>query len=36
MEQVLRHYKGYIACLCQREIIEENGDTTLIVDEEWT
>ncbi|WP_309228237.1 helix-turn-helix domain-containing protein [Virgibacillus saliphilus] len=35
MDQVLEHYKGYIARLSQREITEENGDTFHIIDEEW-
>ncbi|WP_025092705.1 helix-turn-helix domain-containing protein [Bacillus safensis] len=35
MEQVVTHYKGYTITLAQRKIVDENGNTVLIVDDEW-
>ncbi len=35
MGQVVNHYKGYSITLAQREIVDENGNTALIVDDEW-
>ncbi|WP_269411391.1 helix-turn-helix domain-containing protein [Lentibacillus daqui] len=35
MGQVLKHYEGYIVTLVQHEIVEENGETAHIVDDEW-
>lgn len=35
MEQVVEHYTGYTVTLAQREIVDENGNTALIVDDEW-
>ncbi len=35
MDQVVNHYKGYTLTLAQRKIVDENGNTALIVDDEW-
>lgn len=35
MDQVVNHYKGYTISLAQRKIVDENGNTALIVDDEW-
>lgn len=35
MDQVLNHYQGYTITLAQRKIVNENGSTVLIVDDEW-
>ena len=35
MEQVVEHYRKYIVTLAQREVVDEHGNTALVVDNEW-
>ena len=34
LEQVIRHYRPYILSLCRREYIAENGNVSIVCDNE--